>query len=62
MPEGLDDQQPEPPRPLPDWAEIHNELGRRSVTLRLLWQEYRERFPNGYGCTRFCEYYHRWTG
>jgi transposase len=51
----------EPPRPLPDWAEIHKELGRRSVTLRLLWQEYRERFPDGYGYTQFCEYYHRWT-
>ena len=51
----------EPPRPLPDWAEIHKELGRRSVTLRLLWQEYRERFPNGYGYTQFCEYYHRWA-
>lgn len=51
----------EPSRPLPDWAEIHKELGRRSVTLRLLWQEYRERFPNGYGYTQFCEYYHRWA-
>src|SRR5512141_480494 len=35
-----------PPRPLPDWAEVHKELGRRSVTLRLLWEEYRGRFPN----------------
>ena len=52
---------PEPPRPLPDWAEVHKELGRRSVTLRLLWQEYRERFPNGYGYTQYCEYYHRWA-
>jgi transposase len=40
---------------------VHQELGRRSVTLRLLWQEYRERFPNGYGYTQFCEYYHRWA-
>jgi len=52
---------PEPPRPLPDWPEVHKELGRRSVTLRLLWQEYRERFPKGYGYTQFCEYYHRWA-
>lgn len=50
-----------PCRPLPDWAHIHKELGRRSVTLRLLWQEYRERFPEGYGYTQFCEYYHRWA-
>jgi len=52
---------PELPRPLPDWPVVHQELGRRSVTLRLLWQEYRERFPNGYGYTQFCEYYHRWA-
>jgi transposase len=50
-----------PERPLPDWAYIHKELGRRSVTLRLLWQEYRERFPEGYAYTQFCEYYHRWA-
>ena len=49
------------PRPLPDWPEVHKELGRRSVTLRLLWQEYRQRFPNGYAYTQFCEYYHRWA-
>lgn len=52
---------PEPPRPLPDWPQIHQELGRRSVTLRLLWQEYRERFSEGYGYTQFCEHYHRWA-
>ena len=52
---------PEPARPLPDWPEIHQELGRRSVTLRLLWQEYRGRFPDGYAYTQFCEYYHRWA-
>jgi transposase len=50
-----------PPRPLPDWSEVHKELGRRSVTLRLLWKEYRDRFPNGYSYTQYCEYYHRWA-
>jgi transposase len=49
------------PRPLPDWTEVHKELGRRSVTLRLLWQEYRQRVPNGYAYTQYCEYYHRWA-
>lgn len=51
----------EPPRPLPDWPEVHKELGRRSVTLRLLWREYRQRYPEGYAYTQFCEYYHRWA-
>ncbi|MHC1769481.1 MAG: hypothetical protein AB9869_35225 [Verrucomicrobiia bacterium] len=31
------------------------------MTPRLLWQEYRESFPNGYGYTQSCEYYHHWT-
>ena len=29
-------------RPLPDWASVHTELRKKSVTLRLLWVEYRE--------------------
>ena len=30
-------------RPLPDWEQVCKELKRRSVTRRLLWEEYRER-------------------
>jgi transposase len=30
-------------KPLPDWAHVHAELRRRSVTLALLWQDYRGR-------------------
>ena len=52
---------PEVPRPLPEWAGVHKELARRGVTLRLLWQEYRQAFPEGYGYTQFCEYYNRWS-
>jgi transposase len=32
----------------PDWLEIHRELKRKGVTLALLWQEYKERDPEGY--------------
>ncbi len=32
-----------------DWGKIASELKRKGVTLTLLWQEYRERHPNGYG-------------
>jgi transposase len=36
---------------------------RRGVTLELLWQEYREQYPdNGYGYSRFCDLYRRWRG
>jgi transposase len=52
----------QPGRPLPEWAEVHKELGRPNVTLRLLWEEYRREFPEGYGYTQFCEYYNRWAG
>jgi transposase len=47
---------------LPDWPAIHKELGRKAVTLLLLWQEYRQTQPEGYGYSRFCELYQRWAG
>lgn len=46
---------------LPDWTLIHKELSRKSVTLALLWQECRQAHPEGYGYSRFCELYRRWT-
>jgi len=46
---------------LPDWPYIHKELGRKSVTLRLLWQEYHQAQPEGYEYSRFCELYRRWA-
>ena len=52
----------EPCQVLPDWTHIHTELGRKSVTLQLLWQEYRAAQPEGYGYSRFCELYQRWAG
>jgi transposase len=73
-PEGLSEQQlverlmavaPAPGGPgplLPDWPYIHAELRRKSVTLQLLWQEYRAGHPEGYGYSRFCELYQRWAG
>lgn len=44
----------------PDWPTLHRELRRPGVTLMLLWQEYREREPQGYGYSRFCELYGEW--
>jgi hypothetical protein len=58
---GVPDPSPEVPQALPDWAQIHEELRRKSVTLRLLWQEYRHSHPEGYGYSRFCELYDRWA-
>lgn len=45
----------DPIRPQPDWSAICCELKRKHVTRELLWQEYRETTPDGYGYSRFCE-------
>jgi len=47
--------------PCPDWSVIHTELHKKSVTLRLLWVEYREAHPDGYGYSQFCEHYRQWA-
>ena len=47
--------------PVPDWTEIHTELKKKSVTLRLLWVEYRESHPDGYGYSQFCILYGKWA-
>lgn len=49
------------PKPLPDWARFRQELGRKGVTLQLLWQEYRRENPDGYGRSRFCQLYQEWA-
>ena len=43
-----------------DWAQVHEELKRRGVTLLLLWQEYRAGDQHGYGYSRYCELYGEW--
>ncbi len=43
----------EPSRPLPDWPRLHAELRRPSVTLLLVWEEYRAGHPEGYGYSRY---------
>ena len=56
---------PSPPankkRPAPDWAQVHRELGRKHVTLDLLWNEYKLQEPEGYGYSWFCKHYERWA-
>jgi transposase len=75
LPEGVDDAwlearlfaPPVPPlpsalRPMPDWPIVHTELHRKGVTLQLLWLEYRERHPEGFGYSWFCQTYRAWRG
>lgn len=38
------------------------ELTRTGVTLKLLWQEYREQNPDGFSRSQFCYYFKKWKG
>lgn len=58
FPEGA--QPTEKSYPVPDWEEVRKELRQKGVTLRLLWIEYKEKYPDGYQYSRYCEYYQRW--
>ena len=48
--------------PQPDWRKVHKQLKRRGVTLSLLWFEYRQTHPEGYGYTQFCHHYREFAG
>ena len=51
------------PRPMPDFAEIHNELqSHKHLTLQLVWEEYKQTHPDGYQYSQFCDLYRRWVG
>ena len=75
LPEGWDDRaiqnrvfpptgkSPPEQRPLPDFATVHEERCRhKHVTLMLLWDEYKQAYPEGYQYSQFCDLYHRWRG
>ena len=46
--------------PMPDWEYVHQELKKKSVTLQLLWEEYKAVYPDGYQSTQFAEHYRKW--
>ena len=47
---------------MPDWNAIHFEFAKPSVTMMLLWMEYKEQHNSkAYGYTQFCEHYRRWS-
>jgi transposase len=48
-------------RSVPDWRLIHQELKRKSMTLQLLWEEYKVKSPNGYQYSWFSHQYRRWA-
>lgn len=46
-----------PHPPLPDWDKVHQELKKKGVTLLLLWEEYKQAYPEGLQYSRFCWLY-----
>ena len=48
-------------RPLPDYAEVHQELRRKGVTLMLLWEEYQALYLEGLQYSQYCERYRAWA-
>jgi transposase len=45
---------PSQPRPGLDFAQLHTQLQtHKHLTLQLLWEEYRETKPDGYGYSRY---------
>jgi transposase len=50
------------PRRDVDFSVVRQQLqAHKHVTLQLLWEEYREGYPDGYSYSRFCELYQRWN-
>ncbi len=49
-------------RPPIDFVAVQREMRRRDMTLFLLWQEYKDRHPEGYQYSRYCDLYRAWLG
>ncbi|WP_339437324.1 MULTISPECIES: IS21 family transposase [unclassified Pseudomonas] len=46
---------------VPQWHEIHEQLRFRDMTLDLLWQEFREKEPDGVSYAQFTRHYRAWV-
>lgn len=46
--------------PMPDWQQVNQEKRKKGTTLQLLWQEYKELYPEGFQYSQYCEHYRRW--
>jgi transposase len=72
LPEGLDEdglerrlfpvRDTDDARPALDMVYLRNEMRKKSMTLQLLWEEYRSHTPAGYSYSQFCQLYGDWLG
>ena len=46
---------------MPDMGYLYRELKRKSVTMQLLWYEYKQANPDGYQYSQFCNLYRQWV-
>jgi len=46
---------------MPDMDYLYRELKRKSVTMQLLWYEYKQANPDGYQYSQFCNLYRQWV-
>jgi len=53
---------PSAERGMPSMDYLFKELKRKSVTLQLLWYEYKQANPEGYQYSQFCHRYRQWVG
>ena len=45
---------------MPDWEKVQKEKRQKGVTLHLLWQEYKEKYSDGYQYSQYCYHYQQW--
>ncbi len=48
-------------RQMPDMEYLYQEMKKKSVTLQLLWYEYKQANPDGYQYSQFCNLYRQWV-
>lgn len=48
-------------RQMPDMEYLYQEMKKKSVTLQLLWYEYKQTNPDGYQYSQFCNLYRQWV-
>ena len=48
-------------RQMPSMEYLYSELKRKSVTLHLLWYEYKQANPDGYQYSQFCNLFREWV-